>query len=286
MKPILLLCGLVAGLLAGTWSDRVDAQTGAQQVVVQSGTLTVANIITDGSAWTYGSSHTYPGGCQRNDSLTDTDAGGGATTNTQITVFRCGQKGQLWAGLVNPDGSLVTLPTDPTHGNTQSNQGPQQMLAAVAHGADPTAVSAGQATRHYSNRDGVAWTIGGHMNAQTLEAQIQDADGAQTNAALVTCGSGCKVVVTQASVVCDHATTAGTQIVLGFGASTLPSRVHTGVAGIVLAGDGFAPGGGIVRGTGAGVIGIGADGEDLRLTTEDPVGGACTVLVTYYTVES
>jgi hypothetical protein len=34
------------------------------------------------------------------------------------------------------------------------------------------------------------------------------------------------------------------------------------------------------------ILGIGADGEDLRFTMEAPAGGSCSVSATYYTVES
>lgn len=194
--------------------------------------------------------------------------------------------GAIYVTFAAPDGSVPTFAVDATHGAAVVDSGPHPMIAAVAHGANPTAVAAGQAARALGNRAGIQWVIGGHPNAISHEAQIQDADGAQTNAALVTVSAGTKIVVTQAYAVCDEATTAGTQIVLGLAAATLPARAHTGVAGIVLAGDGHAAGGGISRGDGSGVLAIGADGEDLRLTTEDPVGGACSVGYTYYTIES
>jgi hypothetical protein len=37
---------------------------------------------------------------------------------------------------------------------------------------------------------------------------------------------------------------------------------------------------------GAGIIGIGADGEDLRITCDDPAGGSLFVTFSYYTIES
>lgn len=130
----------------------------------------------------------------------------------------------------------------------------------------------------------VPFFIGGNPLSQTLEAQVEDADGAQTNAALVTVSSGTRIVVTRASMKCDASTTGPTNAVLGFGASTIPSRTHTGTAAIVAAFDGIPPGGGIAEGNGGGILGIGGDGEDLRLTMEDPAGGACSVSITFYTV--
>jgi len=47
-----------------------------------------------------------------------------------------------------------------------------------------------------------------------------------------------------------------------------------------------SPCSGVVIGNGSGIIGIGADGEELRVTCEDPAGGSMDITVTYYTIES
>jgi len=157
---------------------------------------------------------------------------------------------------------------------------------AVAHGANPTAVDAGERTVGYASRAGVPFVIGGHPNVITLEAQVEDGDGAQTNAAIVTVGSGSKIVVTRSAMKCDDGNSGPVNAVIGFGASTLPARAHTGVAGIIDTYDGIPAGGGSVTGGGSGILGVGADGEDLRITMEDPAGGACSIIVSYYTVDS
>ena len=159
-------------------------------------------------------------------------------------------------------------------------------LTAIAHGTNPGAVTAGDSTRWYSNRGGVPFVIGGHPNVFSIEAQVQDADGAQTDVALVTCGTGCKVVVTFAKATCDPDNTGDIGIRVGFGTASVPAGAHTGTNGVVLANDGIAPGGGEVSGTGGGIIGTGADGEDLRYTSEDPAGGSCNVIVKGYTIDS
>lgn len=127
------------------------------------------------------------------------------------------------------------------------------------------------------------FAITGHPAAVTTECQIEDADGAKTDQACVSVSSGSRIFLTRLSVHCDGSTTNPTNLAVGFGASTLPARAHTGSVGTVLGFDGVPAGGGTTIGNGGGLIGIGADGEDLRYTNEDPAGGACSVEATYYT---
>ena len=160
---------------------------------------------------------------------------------------------------------------------------------AIAHGANPTAVAAADRTDLYANRHGVLFTIGGHPNIITRTVHIADADGAQTNASIVgTINTGTKVAVTSIAVTLDSATTAtgGVAVKIGFGATTIPADSATGVDGVLLDHPGIAAGSGMVLGNGSGILGIGADGEELRLTCEDPVGGNLAVTFSYFTIES
>lgn len=156
---------------------------------------------------------------------------------------------------------------------------------AVAHGTNPTAVAAADRTDWYFNRAGVPFVIGGHPNVLTKQLNITDADGAQTDTAIVTVGAGAKIVVTHITVALDSATTAsgGVAVRIGFGTSNTPAADS---AGIVLSHPGIAAGSGLVVGNGGGIIGVGADNEDLRITCEDPVGGNLDIVVGYYTIES
>lgn len=165
---------------------------------------------------------------------------------------------------------------------------PQKIGAkAIAHGTNPTAVAAGDRTDLYANRAGVLFTIGGHPNVTTRSVRVADADGAQTNASMVgTIATGTKVAVTAMAVTCDQANTGAVAVKVGFGATAIPADSLTGADGILLDHDGIAPGSGIVVGSGAGILGIGADGEELRLTCEDPVGGSVVVTFSYFTIES
>ncbi len=149
---------------------------------------------------------------------------------------------------------------------------------AVAFGANPTAVAAADRTVLYANRAGVLFTIGGHPNTTTLELAFT---AAQTDVAIVTVAGGLKIAVTAIAFVLDEATTVGVGFRVGFGAVNTPTTT-----GVVLSHPGLIPGGGIVRGDGSGILGVGADGEDLRLTAEVPTTGSGRVVVSYFTIES
>ena len=149
---------------------------------------------------------------------------------------------------------------------------------AIAHGANPTAVAAADRTVGFANRHGIPFVIGGHPNIITLRTNYT---GAQTNAALVTVATGLKIVVTECSVLADNANTVNVQARVGFATATTPTG-----AGTVLSHPGIAPGSGVGRGNGSGMIGVGADDEDLRITSTVPTGGSIDVMVSYYTIES
>lgn len=156
---------------------------------------------------------------------------------------------------------------------------------AIAHGANPTAVAANDRTHGYANRHGIPWVIGGHPNVVSRSATIDDADGAQTDASLLTISSGSKIVVTAISVIASSSNSGSVAYRIGFGAATLPAASEAGADGILMEGK-IAAGGGNQKGNGAGILGIGADDEDLRITCDDPAGGSLFVTFSYYTVES
>ena len=102
---------------------------------------------------------------------------------------------------------------------------------------------------------------------------------AQTDAAIITVGVGVQIFVTEIQMTADNANSVDVGFRVGFGAATTPTTT-----GVVLTHPGVAAGSGLGRGTGAGLIGIGATGEDLRITSEVPTGGSIRICVTYYTV--
>lgn len=150
---------------------------------------------------------------------------------------------------------------------------------AVAHGASPTAVAAGDRVDSLANRHGIPFTIGGHPNVVTLEAAYT---AAQTDTAVIgSISPGTKIVVTGITVTCDNANSVDVNWRIGFGATNTPTTT-----GVVSSHPGCAAGSGLNRGNGAGILGIGGDGEELRITSSVPTGGSIRVNVSYYLIES
>jgi hypothetical protein len=151
---------------------------------------------------------------------------------------------------------------------------------AVAHGANPTAVAAGDVVDRVANRAGVPFVIGGHPNVVTLKHTTITT--AVTDAAIITVSAGTKIVVTSISVSLDNASTIFPTVLIGFGTANTPTTT-----GVIFAHGGFPAGGQASRGDGSGIIGIGGDGEDLRVTTTgNATGNGLQIVVTYYTIES
>lgn len=157
---------------------------------------------------------------------------------------------------------------------------------AIAHGANPTAVAAADRTDWYFSRAGIPFVIGGHPNVVCVGHLIADSDGAQTNAALIgSISSGTKIVLTRISVVCDNANTGDCAVTIGFGTANTPVPDLDGTVGTVVNGS-FDGGAGITIGDGSGIIAVGGDGEELRVTCSDPAGGNIRISYSYYTIDS
>lgn len=159
---------------------------------------------------------------------------------------------------------------------------------AAAHGTAPSAVAAGDACVGLYNRHRIPFVIGGHPNVVTSSVRIPAASGAQTDAAIGpgTVNAGTKVVVTRITATCSNANSVNVGVKLGFGATTLPADSTSGAAAVLVDHDGVPPGGGFTVGDGSGILGIGGDGEELRLTCDSPTGGSVIVTVSYYLIES
>lgn len=159
---------------------------------------------------------------------------------------------------------------------------------AIAHGSNPTAVSAGQVAKQYANRHGVSWVIGGHMNPVSRSARRAAADGAVTDGAIgPTVNTGTKIAITRITVTASNANTVNVAVKIGFGTSTLPADSTTGAnQGVLVDHEGVPPGGGFTIGDGSGILGIGADDEELRWTADSPTGGHIICSFTGFTIES
>jgi hypothetical protein len=204
------------------------------------------------------------------------------------TAAASGADGDYVTLSVDSSGRLWVSPVaagDVAHDGADSGNPVKVGHKAIAHGTNPTAVAAGDRTDSYANRAGIPFVIGGHPNVITRSATIDDADGAQTNASLLTVSAGSKIVVTSVSASCASSNSGAVAVRIGFATATLGAASESGTDGILLEGN-FAAGGGHQRGNGAGILGIGADNEDLRITCDDPAGGALYVTFSYYTIES
>ncbi len=151
---------------------------------------------------------------------------------------------------------------------------------AVAHGTNPDAADALDAVAYITNRHRVPFFIGGHPNIVTLKHTTITT--AVTDAAIITVSGGTKIVVTGITATLDNASSVFPTLLIGFGATNTPTTT-----GVIMSHGGVPAGGGVNRGDGSGIIGIGADGEDLRVTTTgNATGNGLQIVVTYYTIES
>jgi hypothetical protein len=175
---------------------------------------------------------------------------------------------------------------DIAHDSPDSGNPVKVGARAIAHGTNPTAVTAADRTDLLANRAGVPFVMGGHPNPVMYGMSITTA---ATNAIIgPTIGTGLKLVVTGLTVVLDNASTVFPSVVIGFGTATTPAFATTPGTVKVIAGHPAIPaGGGFSRGDGSGIIGVGADDEELRITTVGTAGGnGLYVLLTGYTIES
>jgi hypothetical protein len=156
---------------------------------------------------------------------------------------------------------------------------------AVAFGANPTAVAVADRSDWLGNRAGVPFVLGGHPN---IVSRLFVWTTAKTDTAIVTVAAGLKVVVTGAAVTCDNADTVDTEFRIGFGTATLPGLPADGATadGFFLTHPGTSAGSGVVDGGGAGMLAVGADDQDVRITAEAPTTGSCRAIVRFFTVES
>lgn len=217
--------------------------------------------------------------------LTENDAAAARidSKRAQVTTLEDATTRGLRAGIVDETGAsavdALAVGGGSPHDAVNSGNPLYLGAEAIAHGTNPTAVAAADRTKLYANRAGVPFVIGGHPNTKTIRLTFT---AAQTNVAIVTVAAGLKIVLTGIMVVMDNASTVFPTILIGFATATTPTTTS-----VVLAHGGLPAGGGINRGDGSGIIGIGADDEDLRITTTGiATGNGVDVVCTYYTIES
>jgi hypothetical protein len=214
-------------------------------------------------------------------------AGSGTTILTDDTG--AGGHAQVVKLAIATDGSGTLIPADASglavqgaiaHDSVSAGNPVRVGLKAIAHGTNPTAVAAADATDWYANRAGVPFVMGGHPNVQTIKHTTITT--AVTNAAVISVSAGEKIVVTAFQITLDNASTVFPSVLLGFATATTPTTTQ-----VIGAHGGVPAGGGFGRGDGSGIIGIGADDEDLRITTTgNATGNGLQLVVTYYTTPS
>ncbi len=151
---------------------------------------------------------------------------------------------------------------------------------AVAMGSAPDDADAGDAVVTLANRNRVQFTIGGHPNVLTLKHTTITT--AVADAAIITISTGSKICVTRLTATLDNASTVFPTVLIGFGTASTPTTT-----GVLAAHGGVPAGGGFTIGDGSGIIGCGADNEDLRVTTTgNATGNGLQITVTYFTVPS
>lgn len=214
--------------------------------------------------------------------------GGNRDTGTQTVTLADDDPAVASLGIMDDwdnttsDGASVT--GNVAHDGADAGEPVKLGANTVAMRTDPAEVSAANdITDVYATRAGQLWTLPGHPNQLTKSWNITDGDGAQTDlnllAGVVAATDVC--VVMGISVNTDAATTAGTQCRIGFGAANTPAADG---AAVIVSASGIPPGGGQCLGFGGGIVGMGAEGEELRMTCEDPTGGAIDVVVSYFII--
>lgn len=161
-----------------------------------------------------------------------------------------------------------------------------QYVKGVAHGTNPTGITANARVLAIGNRAGIPFTMAGHPNLITKTFTVADSDDAETDVAITgAIGAGTKVIVTYIKAKTSPANSGNTTLRVGFGAANTPAAALAGTTGLLIDGT-YGAFQGETLGTGAGIVGIGADGEELRFTCSDPAGGHLYLTACYYTVES
>jgi len=138
---------------------------------------------------------------------------------------------------------------------------------AVDLSTPPARVDANVRSRWPTTREGIPFTIAGHPDIQTKNLQITAADGGQVGTAIIPGVVGRSIVVTKCSVNTDQANSGNVSVRIGFGLVNTPNPDEHQV---IFYESSMDAGLSRIEGSGAGTIGIGADGEALRLSCTAP----------------
>lgn len=196
-----------------------------------------------------------------------------ASSGVAVVTLRAGD-GTISGGGSSSGGAVAG---DVASGTTDSGNPVKIGRKAVDLGVNPSPVAAGARTDSYATRGGLDLILPGHPNTITFAQKFTTA---QTDQALVSVSAGTKIVCTGFLVTANSTNTIQVAAVLGFGVASVPA---SGNAGIIGAHGGIAAGSGFGEGAGGSIVGIGADAEDIRLTSGVPTGGDIWVTLKYFT---
>ena len=216
--------------------------------------------------------------------LVSVDDNGGALTVDNGGTFVTQVNGDALTALQLIDNTILVDDvafTPATHSVSMAG------VQAVAHGADPDVGDAGDAVALIANRHRILFNLGGHPNLVSAEYYTTGAGTDDPVIAVVSAGT--KIVVTGISAMCSAANTVNVAVRIGFGTASVPAQGSTGadgVAKVILSHPGIAPGSGVMKGHAGGIVGIGADGEDLRITNGAPTTGSLIIQVDYFLIAS
>jgi len=181
------------------------------------------------------------------------------------------------SGIVQDGGGSLSVDAtgDVAHDAVDAGAPVKHGAKAISFGTIPAAVGNNDRTNLYASRYGVPWVIGGFPNTEVLSATYTSA---QSDAILKSVAAGQKFIVTMLSAMVGNVpSTAGCGVVFEFDDTV---DVCFGKHPNIAAGSGF------VKGNGGGIIGIGADGQDVLVTTGNPSGEICVEVVGFLITES
>jgi hypothetical protein len=178
---------------------------------------------------------------------------------------------------VASDQSTLPVEGEAAHDDSAANIKPVLGgLYGVDHGANPTAVAAGDLTRAMASRAGIPFVIGGHPNIITISASYA---ATQADVVIISASAGTKIILTSLALYADGGGTGPLDVQIGFHTATVQATKA------IIDHPGLVKGSGVVLGNGSGIIAIGADDEDLRIDAIGfGTGDELTVCVSYYTV--
>lgn len=159
-------------------------------------------------------------------------------------------------------------------------------VQAVAHGSTPDTADALDATALIANRHRIPFMLGGHPNLQSSEYFTS---GAVTDDNILPAiSAGTIYVITGITVTCSAANVTNPSVRIGFGAASVPAQGTTNadaVAKVLLSHPGIPAGSGVVKGHNGGIVGIGGDGEELRVTCTTPTT-SMVIQVDWFSISS